>query len=88
MTKDKIRAALASVPGFKPVKTVTLKLLVISMPVLGCLFLIGLFYLNFYYLLPRLFTNRKLYLSRHLPDRVENDHLYIVNLKIELDHES
>jgi hypothetical protein len=88
MTKDKIRGALASVLGFKPVKTVKLKLLVISVHVLlwglflilplfiyriripdasfyyreiiNKSFLIGLFYLNFYYLLPRLFTNRKL----------------------------
>lgn len=89
MTKDKIRAALASVLGFKPVKTVKLKLLVISVHVLlwglflilplfiyriripdasfyyreiiNKSFLIGLFYLNFYYLLPRLFRNRKLF---------------------------
>jgi two-component system, LytTR family, sensor kinase len=88
MTKDKIRAALASVLGFKPVKTVKLKLLVISVHVLlwglflilplfiyriripdvrfyyreiiNKSFLIGLFYLNFYYLLPRFFRNRKL----------------------------
>jgi hypothetical protein len=89
MTKEKIRGALASVLGFKPVKTVKLKLLVISVHVLlwglflilplfiyriripdasfyyreiiNKSFLIGLFYLNFYYLLPRLFTNRKLF---------------------------
>jgi len=88
MTKDKIRAALASVLGFKPVKTVKLKLLIITVHVLlwglflilplfiyriripdasfyyreviNKSFLIGLFYLNFYYLLPRLFQNRKL----------------------------
>jgi LytS/YehU family sensor histidine kinase len=29
-----------------------------------------------------------LYPGRHLLDVIENDHLYIVNLKIELDHES
>jgi two-component system, LytTR family, sensor kinase len=89
MTKDKIRAALASVLGFKPVKTVKHKLLVISVhvvlwglflilplfiyriripdasfyyrEVINKSFLIGLFYLNFYYLLPRLFRNRKLF---------------------------
>jgi two-component system LytT family sensor kinase len=89
MTKDKIRAALASVLGFKPVKSVKHKLLVISVHVLlwglflilplfiyriripdasfyyreiiNKSFLIGLFYLNFYYLLPRLFRNRKLF---------------------------
>lgn len=88
MTKDKIRAALASVLGFRPVKTVKLKLLVVSAHVLlwglflilplfiyriripdasfyyreiiNKSFLIALFYLNFYYLLPRLFRNRKL----------------------------
>jgi two-component system LytT family sensor kinase len=89
MTKDKIRVALASVLGFKPVKTVKHKLLVISVhallwglflilplfiyriripdasfyyrEVINKSFLIGLFYLNFYYLLPRLFQNRKLF---------------------------
>ena len=89
MTKDKIRGALASVLGFKPVKTVKLKLLVVSVHVLlwglflilplfiyriripdasfyyreiiNKSFLIALFYLNFYYLLPRLFRNRKLF---------------------------
>ncbi|AEW00994.1 hypothetical protein A4D02_13630 [Niastella koreensis] len=88
MTKDKIRAALASLLGFKPVKTVKLKLLVVSVHVLlwglflivplfiyriripdasfyyreiiNKSFLIGLFYLNFYYLLPRLFRDRKI----------------------------
>jgi signal transduction histidine kinase len=89
MTKDKIRDALASVLGFKPVKTVRHKLLVISVHVLlwglflilplfiyriripdvsffyreiiNKSFLIILFYVNFYYLLPRLFRNRKLF---------------------------
>jgi hypothetical protein len=86
MTKEKIRAALASVLGFKPVKTVRHKLLVISVHVLlwglflilplfiyriripdasfyyreiiNKSFLIILFYVNFYCLLPRLFRNR------------------------------
>ncbi|MBO9201387.1 MULTISPECIES: sensor histidine kinase [Niastella] len=89
MTKEKIRAALASVLGFRPVKTVKHKLLVISVHILlwglflvlplfiyriripdpsfyyreiiNKSFLIGLFYLNFYYLLPRLFKSRKLF---------------------------
>jgi hypothetical protein len=89
MTKEKIRDALASVLGFKPVKTVRHKLLVISVHVLlwglffilplviyriripdvsffyreiiNKSFLIILFYVNFYYLLPRLFRNRKLF---------------------------
>jgi signal transduction histidine kinase len=89
MTNDKIRAALASVLGFTPVKTVKHKLLVISVHVvlwglflilplfiyriripdasfyyreiINKSFLIGLFYLNFYYLLPSLFRNRKLF---------------------------
>lgn len=87
MTKEKIRTALASVLGFKPVKTVRHKLLVISVHVLlwglflilplfiyriripdasfyyreiiNKSFLIILFYVNFYYLLPRFFRNRK-----------------------------
>ena len=89
MTKDKIRVALAAVLGFKPVKTVKHKLLVISVhallwglflilplfiyriripdasfyyrEIINKSFLIALFYLNFYYLLPRLFRNRKLF---------------------------
>jgi two-component system LytT family sensor kinase len=89
MTKEKVRDALASVLGFKPVKTVRHKLLVISVHVLlwglfliiplfiyriripdvsfyyreiiNKSFLIILFYVNFYYLLPRLFRNRKLF---------------------------
>lgn len=87
MTKEKIRTALASVLGFKPVKTVRHKLLVISVHVLlwglflilplfiyriripdasfyyreiiNKSFLVILFYVNFYYLLPRFFRNRK-----------------------------
>lgn len=89
MNKEKIRDALASVLGFKPVKTVRHKLLVISVHVLlwglflilplfiyriripdvsfyyreiiNKSFLIILFYVNFYYLLPRLFRSRKLF---------------------------
>lgn len=89
MNKEKIRDALASVLGFKPVKTVRHKLLVISVHVLlwglflilplfiyriripdvsfyyreiiNKSFLIILFYVNFYYLLPRLFKSRKLF---------------------------
>jgi two-component system LytT family sensor kinase len=89
MTKEKIRDALASVLGFKPVKTVRHKLLVISVHVIlwglflilplfiyriripdvsfyyreiiNKSFLIILFYVNFYYLLPRLFRNRKIF---------------------------
>ncbi|OQP54358.1 hypothetical protein A4H97_23030 [Niastella yeongjuensis] len=89
MTKDKIRGALAAVLGFKPVKTIKHKLLVISVhallwglflilplfiyriripdasfyyrEVINKSFLIGLFYFNFYFLLPRLFQNRKLF---------------------------
>ena len=89
MTKEKIREALAFVLGFKPVKTVRQKLLVISVHVIlwglflvlplviyriripdvsffyreliNKSFLIILFYVNFYYLLPRLFKNRKLF---------------------------
>jgi two-component system LytT family sensor kinase len=89
MTKEKVRETLAFVLGFKPVKTVQHKLLVISAHVLlwglffilplviyriripdvsfyyreiiNKSFLIILFYVNFYYLLPRLFTNRKLF---------------------------
>lgn len=87
MTKEKIRDALASVLGFKPVRTVQHKLLVISVHVLlwglflllplfiyrirfpddnffyreiiNKSFLITLFYINFFYLLPRLFRSER-----------------------------
>ena len=87
MTKEQIRDALASVLGFKPVKTVRQKLLVISvhallwglfliMPlfiyriripdvsfyyreIINKSFLVILFYINFYFLLPRFFRNQK-----------------------------
>jgi hypothetical protein len=87
MTKEKIRDALASVLGFKPVRTVRHKLLVISahallwglfliLPlfiyrvripdirffyreIINKSFLIGLFYLNFYYLWPRFFQKKQ-----------------------------
>ena len=89
MTKEKIRDGLASVLGFKPVKTVRHKLLVIfthivlwglflilplfiyriRIPdvrffyreIINKAFLIALFYFNFYYLLPRLFKNRRIF---------------------------
>jgi len=89
MTKEQIRDALASVLGFKPVKTVRQKLLVISVhallwglfliiplfiyriripdvsfyyrEIINKSFLIILFYINFYYLLPRFFRNRNLF---------------------------
>jgi len=89
MTKDKVRDALASVLGFKPVKTLRHKLLVIFTHILlwglflvlplfiyriripdirffyreiiNKAFLIALFYFNFYYLLPRLFRNRRIF---------------------------
>ena len=101
------------------------------------LFVVILFYVNFFYLLPRAFRHRisytapseikiaiadtgnelsltvgnaitqssrgsaggvglinarrrldVIYPGRHMLDVIDNDHLYIVNLKIELDHES
>jgi signal transduction histidine kinase len=89
MTKEKIRDGLASVLGFKPVKTLRHKLLVIfthivlwglflllplfiyriRIPdirffyreIINKAFLIALFYFNFYYLLPRLFKNRRIF---------------------------
>jgi two-component system, LytTR family, sensor kinase len=89
MTKEKVRDALASLLGFKPVKTVRHKLLVIFTHILlwglflvlplfiyriripgvhffyreiiNKAFLIALFYFNFYYLLPRLFKNRRIF---------------------------
>lgn len=155
MTNENFRDALAIVFGFKPVKTLQLKLLVKSVHtlLLGMFlisnvsffshelynksFVVILFYVNFFYLLPRAFRHRisytapseikiaiagtgnelsltvgnaitqtrrestgraglinarrrldVIYPNPYLLNVVENDHLYIVNLKIELYHES
>ena len=67
MTKEKIRAALASVLGFRPVNTVRHKLLVISVPILrwGLFLILPLFIfriripdVSFYY---RQIINKSLY---------------------------
>ena len=146
MTKEMFRDALASVPGLNLVISVHILLLgmflisnVSTFPqeLFNKSFVVILFYISFFYLLPRLtkhgisytapseiktaialtgnelsltvgnaitqtrrgstggvglFNARRrldvIYPNRYLPDVVENDHLYIVNLKIELDHES